>query len=101
MYFSRPLAEIHGCLLTQNEKEGDLAQRIIVCIKNILRNCKSSDEVFYVEQKINLFLAINTDLNWPQHLKELESLASCIWDFNIKPDTYLAIIRQMFTFKLE
>ena len=94
MYFSKPLTELHGCLLTYNaEKEGDLAQRISTCIKNILKNCQSSEEVFSVEQRINLFLAINTDLNWPDQLNELESVSSCVWDFNIKPEIYFSVIR--------
>ena len=92
--FSRPLTEIHGCLLVAGDKEEDIVKTVVVSVRDILRRCRTEAELRSVARRINLYLAVNTDLAWPSAMELMDSVASCLGQVNkLSVKCYLDIVR--------
>ena len=93
--FSRPLTEVHGSLLTSSDlKEEEVVKRVTRTVRAILRRCDGNHDV--VSRNISLFLLLNTDLDWPPSVAQLDDLASCVG--LVKPITksvFIQIIRNL------
>lgn len=77
LHFARPLTEVHGSLLTSSDlKEEDVVKRVTRTVRAILRRCDGDHDV--VARNISLFLLLNTDLDWPPGVAQLDDLASCV-----------------------
>ena len=77
LQFARPLTEVHGSLLTSSDlKEEDVVSKVTRTVKAILRRCDGDHDV--VAKNISLFLILNTDLDWPPGVAQLDDLASCV-----------------------
>ena len=92
--FSRPLTEIHGCLLVAGDKEEDIVRNVVTAVRDIRRRCRSASEMCSLARKIHLYLAVNTDLDWPPSMESLTSVSSCLGQVNkLSVKCYLDIIR--------
>ena len=76
--FAQPLTEVHGCLMTSGDKEEDVMRTVVGSERAIMRRYRGTGEVETVCRDISLFLALNTDLDWPSGLSHLDGLASCV-----------------------
>ena len=76
--FNQPLSIIHGSLISFSQTATD--QDRLLCVRKaileIVRSCKSEDEVVTVRREIHLFLLINTDIPWVDDLMENEAFSS-------------------------
>ena len=90
--FSRPLTEIHGSILTTEDKK-NIPVSVTKSAFEIRQRCRSPEELSETNRKIHLFLFLNTDFSWPQQLGELETVSSCVGLVDISRQSYLDIVR--------
>ena len=95
LHFARPLTEVHGCLLTSSDlKEDEVVRTVTRTVRGILRRCEGDADV--VSRNISLFLLLNTELDWPPGLAELDGLASCVGLVEpIAKSVFIQIIRSV------
>ena len=68
LYFTRPLTEIHGCLLVDGDKSDTVIKNVVNTVTDILRRSRDEEELNQVKRKIVLYLAVNTNLAWPSQV---------------------------------
>ena len=90
--FSRPLTEIHGSILTTDDKQ-QIPESVIRAVREIRQRCQSPEEVSRINRDIHLFLFLNTDFSWPKQIEELDIVSCCVGLVNITRDIYLDIVR--------
>ena len=94
LYFSRPVTEIQGCLLTAGDKQNDILKNVIRTTREALGRCKTDEQVKEVSRRIHLFVALNTDLKWPVEIETLESVSSCVGlTRQLSLDCFIKIVR--------
>ena len=96
LYFCRPLTEVHGCLVTAGDKQEEVVGSVVAAVRRIVRRVRGggTEEEAAVSRRIHLFLALNTELCWPEQLPQLDSLASCAGLVMPLPlSSYLQIVR--------
>ena len=97
LYFCRPLTEVHGCLVTAGDKQEEVVGSVVAAVRRIVRRVHgggAEEEEAAVSRRVHLFLALNTDLCWPEQVAQLDSLASCAGLVRPLPlPTYLQIVR--------
>ena len=92
IYFSRPLTEIHGSILTTQQKK-NIPESVVRAVRDIRLRCPSNEETSKINRDVNFFLLLNTDFSWPNQVQELDSVASCVGLVDIERDSYLEIVR--------
>ena len=96
LYFCRPLTEVHGCLVTAGDKQEEVVGSVVAAVRRIVRRVRGAgeEEEAAVSRRVHLFLALNTELCWPEQLAQLDSLASCAGLVRPLPlSSYLQIVR--------
>ena len=94
LYFSRPVTEIQGCLLTAGDKQDDIIQSVVKTARGALGRCQTNEEVRDVCKRIHLYLALNTDAKWPREIENLESVSSCVgMSQQLSLDCFITIVR--------
>ena len=53
--FSRPLTEIHGSVLTTEDKK-NIPESVVRAARDIRKRCRSPEEISKINEDVNLFL---------------------------------------------
>ena len=92
LYFSRPLTEIHGSILTAADKK-TIPVNVIKAVRQIHQRCRSTEEISKTNRDVHFFLLLNTDFSWPRQVGDLETVSSCVGLVDISRESYLDIVR--------